>query len=185
MVLATNTMNIGAGGMDSGLRRNDAVDVETRVQIRESTAADLEWIKGKLLSSWGSTRMAIRGELVECAGLPGLIAGDGEGLLQFRTLRPGTGEIVTLEAFAQWKGVGTALVEAYMTRAKAEGLREVVVVTTNDNVDALRFYQARGFVIREVRIDAMRDARRFKPEIPMTGAYGLPIRDEIELVRAT
>jgi ribosomal protein S18 acetylase RimI-like enzyme len=155
------------------------------MQIRESTAADRDWIKSRLLGAWGSARMAIRGELVECGDLPGLIAGDGEGLLQFRTLHPGIGEIVTLEAFPQWKGIGTALVEAYLARAKAEGLREVVVVTTNDNVDALRFYQARGFVIREVRVDAMRDARKLKPEIPMTGAYGLPIRDEIELVRAT
>ena len=155
------------------------------MQVRDSTAADRDWIKSKLLSTWGSTRMAIRGELVDCADLPALIAGDGDGLLQFRTLRPGTGEIVTLEAFAQWKGIGTALVEAYMALAKAEGLREVVVVTTNDNVDALRFYQARGFVIREVRVDAMREARKLKPEIPMTGAHGLPIRDEIELVRAT
>jgi hypothetical protein len=60
----------------------------------------------------------------------------------------------------------------------------VVVVTTNDNIDALRFYQARGFVIRQVRVDAIRESRKLKPEIPMTGSYGLPIRDEIELIRA-
>jgi GNAT superfamily N-acetyltransferase len=153
------------------------------MHIRESTVADRQWIRDKLRETWGSTRMVIRGELVECADVPALIAGDGEGILQFRTLRPGTGEIVTLEAFVQWKGIGTALVEAYLARAKSEGLREVVVVTTNDNIDALRFYRARGFTIHQVRVDAIRESRKLKPEIPMTGSYGLPIRDEIELVR--
>jgi GNAT superfamily N-acetyltransferase len=174
-----------AMGMDSGLRRNDTVGVEAMVPIRESTPADREWIAGKLRETWGSTRMVIDGELIDCLEVPSLIAGDGEGILQFRTREPGTGEIVTLEAFSQWKGIGTALVEAYLQRAAREGLREVVVVTTNDNVDALRFYQARGFVIREVRVDAIRESRKLKPEIPMTADNGLPIRDEIELVRAT
>jgi GNAT superfamily N-acetyltransferase len=153
------------------------------MKITEATTADRDWIRGRLRAAWGSTRMVVRGELIECADLPSLIAGDGDGLLQFRTRRPGTGEIVTLTAFTQWQGIGTALVEAYAERASSEGLREVLVVTTNDNVDALRFYQARGFVIRDVRIDVVRESRRLKPEIPMTGAYGLPIRDEIELAR--
>jgi ribosomal protein S18 acetylase RimI-like enzyme len=103
--------------------------------------------------------------------------------LQHRVLAPGVGEIVTLEAFAQWQGIGTALVNAYLERAKSGGLREVRVITTNDNVDALRFYQSRGFVIHEVRVNAIVAARRLKPEIPPTGLYGLPIRDEIELLR--
>jgi GNAT superfamily N-acetyltransferase len=154
------------------------------MEIREATAADRDWVRDKLIESWGSTRMVIREELTDCAAADSLIAGDGEGLLQHRVLRPGTGEIVTLEAFVQWRGIGSALVEAYLGRAKAAGLKEVVVVTTNDNIDALRFYQARGFVIREVRVNAVAASRRLKPEIPPIGAYGLPIRDEIELVRA-
>ena len=116
-----------------------------------------------------------------CLTCPALIAGDGEGLLQYRVLTPGVGEIVTLEAFVQWQGIGTALVAAYLDRARSDGLGEVRVVATNDNVDALRFYQARGFVIHEVRVDAVAAARALKPEIPPTGAYGIPIRDEIEL----
>jgi hypothetical protein len=58
-------------------------------------------------------------------------------------------------------------------------------VTTNDNVDALRFYQRRGFRLRAVRPGAVDDARRtLKPEIPAVGEQGIPIRDEIELERA-
>jgi GNAT superfamily N-acetyltransferase len=153
------------------------------MQLREATAEDKTWIAEKLMELWGSTRMALRGEILDTLTCPAIIAGDGEGLLQHRVLAPGVGEIVTLEAFAQWQGIGTALVNAYLERAKSGGLREVRVITTNDNVDALRFYQSRGFVIHEVRVNAIVAARRLKPEIPPTGLYGLPIRDEIELLR--
>jgi len=58
----------------------------------------------------------------------------------------------------------------------------VWVVTTNDNVDALRFYQRRGFHISAVRPGAVDHARtHLKPTIPSTGSHGIPIRDEIEL----
>lgn len=153
------------------------------MQVRDAVEADRDWIRARLLESWGSTRMVLRGELMEVLGSPALIAGDGEGLLHHRTLSEGVGEIVTLDAFERRRGIGTALVNAYLERAGADGLREVRVITTNDNVDALRFYQSRGFVIRAVRVNAMEAARKLKPEIPPTGLYGLPIRDEIELAR--
>jgi ribosomal protein S18 acetylase RimI-like enzyme len=55
-------------------------------------------------------------------------------------------------------------------------------VTTNDNVDALRFYQRRGFRLAALRAGAVEDARaRLKPEIPWTGADGIELRDELEL----
>jgi hypothetical protein len=58
------------------------------------------------------------------------------------------------------------------------------LVTTNDNLDALRFYQRRGFRITEVRLGAVDEARRtLKPGIPAIGASGIPIRDEIVLER--
>jgi ribosomal protein S18 acetylase RimI-like enzyme len=55
------------------------------------------------------------------------------------------------------------------------------LVTTNDNLDALRFYQRRGFVLVALRPDVMKDSRRLKPEIPLIGAFGIPLRDELEL----
>jgi hypothetical protein len=56
------------------------------------------------------------------------------------------------------------------------------LVTTNDNVDALRFYQRRGFRLAELRPEAVTLSRRaLKPEIPMVGAHGIELRDELEL----
>lgn len=129
------------------------------MRVRDALAADRDWIAGKLMELWGSTRMALRGKVLDTLTCPALIAGDGEGLLQYRVLTPGVGEIVTLEAFVQWQGIGTVLVAAYLDRARSDGLGEVRVVATNDNVDALRFYQARGFVIHEVRVNAVAVAR--------------------------
>jgi hypothetical protein len=56
------------------------------------------------------------------------------------------------------------------------------VVTTNDNLDALRFYQRRGFrlaVLRPGAVDRSRES--LKPGIPETGAGGIRLRDELEL----
>jgi hypothetical protein len=58
----------------------------------------------------------------------------------------------------------------------------VIVVTTNDNLHALRFYQRRGFVLAEVRLNAVAHSRLLKPQIPLLGADDIPLRDEIELV---
>jgi ribosomal protein S18 acetylase RimI-like enzyme len=58
-----------------------------------------------------------------------------------------------------------------------------VLTTTNDNVDALRFYQRRGFRLCGLRIGQVQQSRELKPEIPLTGAYGIPLTDELELER--
>ena len=90
--------------------------------------------------------------------------------------------LLALEAFERGLGIGSTLVHAYRALAAADGLSSLVVVTTNDNTNALRFYQRLGFSLSEVRLGAATDARkRLKPEIPLHSEDGIPIRDEIEL----
>jgi ribosomal protein S18 acetylase RimI-like enzyme len=55
------------------------------------------------------------------------------------------------------------------------------LLTTNDNLHALRFYQRRGFRLAALYPGALAEARKLKPSIPETGYHGIPIRDEIEL----
>ena len=52
---------------------------------------------------------------------------------------------------------------------------------SNDNPPALRFYQKRGFALVAVHANAVERSRQIKPEIPLIGRGGIPIRDEIEL----
>jgi hypothetical protein len=46
---------------------------------------------------------------------------------------------------------------------------------------ALRFYQQRGFVLAAIHRNALEQSRKLKPEIPLVGNDGIPLRDEIEL----
>ncbi len=58
---------------------------------------------------------------------------------------------------------------------------EVWLITTDANLHALRFYQRRGLVLAALHRNAVEAARRIKPEIPLIGNDGIPIRDELEL----
>jgi ribosomal protein S18 acetylase RimI-like enzyme len=102
------------------------------------------------------------------------------GLLTY-DVRGGELEVVTVDALERGGGTGTLLVEAAVARARELGLRRVWLITTNDNLDALRFYQRRGFRLAALYPNAIEAARRIKPAIPEVGAYGIPIRDELEL----
>jgi len=91
-------------------------------------------------------------------------------------------ELLTLHAETRFSGVGTALVEAVRRRALDAGCGLLWVVTTNDNLDALRFYQRRGFRLARLRTGAVdRSRATVKPEIPAIGDHGIPLCDEIEL----
>jgi N-acetylglutamate synthase-like GNAT family acetyltransferase len=77
---------------------------------------------------------------------------------------------------------GTALVAAVERLAAQQGCRRLWLLTTNDNLDGLRFYQRRGFRLAALHTGAVDDSRaRMKPEIPPVGDYGIPLRDEVEL----
>jgi hypothetical protein len=67
--------------------------------------------------------------------------------------------------------------------ARRRQLTRLTVTTTNDNLDALRFYQRRDFRLIAVRPGAADEARRLKPQIPEVGNYDIPLHDELELAR--
>jgi len=78
-------------------------------------------------------------------------------------------------------GIGTALLEAVEAEARNAGCRKLWLITTNDNLDAFRFFQRRGFVVSAFRLGTMNEIRRLKPNIPEIGCYDIPVRDEIEM----
>ena len=149
--------------------------------LRPLDRGDADWAEHRLDRGFGGRMQARRGELVDALGGPGLVAergGDRVGLLTYR-MSHDDAEIVFFETTERHAGIGTVLLESFLPIATD---RTVWLVTTNDNLDALRFYQRRGFVISAVRLGAMDEARQsLKPQIPEVGAFGIPIRDEIEL----
>lgn len=152
--------------------------------VREAAAGDRDAL-GAFLEKNHSARVARAGEMVNPLDHPILIAEQGGELAGALTWIPGDpAEILTLHAATRYAGVGTALIDAVVERVAAAGGTRIRVTTTNDNVDALRFYQRRGFRLRELRAGAVESSRaRLKPEIPTTGEHGIYIRDEIELER--
>lgn len=90
-------------------------------------------------------------------------------------------EIITLNVLKQRAGVGRALVYAAVEEAESLRCSRVWVITTNDNIQAQKFYGALGFTIVAVHKDAVNESRKLKPEIPLVSIDGILIADEIEL----
>ncbi len=127
--------------------------------------------------------MVVRGEVLYPAEMPGFLAmSDVEicGLATY-TMRGQACEITLLDAFQPGLGIGSRLVEAVIKEARMKDCRRLHLVTTNDNINALAFYQKRGFRLAALRPNAIEASRKLKPEIPLLGENGIPIRDEIEL----
>ncbi len=151
--------------------------------IRPAAASDRAEVERLLTESWGSTTVVSRGVAHDAATLPALVAlhaGVFVGLATYR-LDSDACELVTLDATEPRLGVGSALLTNVAERAWAHGARRLWLVTSNDNLDALRFYQRRGLRIVAVHRGAVDHARRLKPSIPHHGEYGIPIHDELEL----
>ncbi|HEY1013786.1 MAG TPA: GNAT family N-acetyltransferase [Herpetosiphonaceae bacterium] len=132
---------------------------------------------------WGDEMMVVHGVIHHPSRLPGFAAladGAWRGLVSYQ-IDGGQCEIVSLDSLDEGRGIGSALLAAVAGAARAAGCRRIWLVTTNDNLNALRFYQKRGFALVAVHRDAVAAARRIKPSIPLTGEHGIPIRDELEL----
>ncbi len=168
----------------------------TAFTIRPLERADREWVAHFLDERWGTTQIVSRGKAVYGHLLPGFMAErsasaaddapaeavpvDKIGLI---TVHIGEKEceITTLDSLDESVGVGSALVEAVEEWAREAGLKRLWLITTNDNLDALKFWQKRGYELVSVHRNAIAVARRIKPQIPITGLHGITIRDEIEL----
>ena len=149
------------------------------VTVRPASPADREAIAALLTESWGAPVAVAHGVRYDTADLPALIAErDGRiaGLLTY-TIGPDGLEVVTLDAVVRRAGVGGALLAAAAELAPGR----LWLVTTNDNLDALRFYQRRGMRIVGVGVGAVDASRAVKPSIPLVGAYGIELHDELIL----
>ncbi|MBN2228557.1 MAG: GNAT family N-acetyltransferase [Candidatus Thorarchaeota archaeon] len=155
------------------------------ITIRPTQEEDCDWVTGILIDNWASNIVVTRGISYEADRLPGLIAeigGKPVGLLTY-SIKKSELEIITMNALEKGKGVGTALIDEVEKIAKRNECHRIWLITTNDNIDAIRFYQRRGFEIAKVHRYAIEESRKLKPQLPSVGKYGIPIRDEIEMER--
>ena len=90
-------------------------------------------------------------------------------------------EIVTLDAMVSGRGYGSLLLRGAEDRIRGAGLCRVSLVTTNDNLRALRFYLHRGYRLIHVHLGGMDRIRAKKPSVPEVGADGIALLDLWEL----
>ncbi len=152
------------------------------VIVRGRTSDDEAWVESSLRQTWGSPLVARLGELIDASALPGVVAEvDGERVgLATVAFRGKECELVSLSTTVEGRGVGRALVQRCATDARAAGCRRLWLVTTNDNLRAYGFYQRLGMDLRGLHRDAVTADRRLKPQIPLHGAFGIPIRHLLE-----
>lgn len=150
--------------------------------IRPINSTDREWLL-EIVRGWGADFIVTRGRKVYAAELPGLVAvetsGKRVGVATYEIIDDQC-EMVTLDAFEKFSGIGTALCDHVKQAALAAGCKRLWLITTNDNLDAIRFYQRRGFTIAAIHKNALEHSRQLKPSIPKIGAYNIALRDEIE-----
>ncbi len=157
--------------------------MRTVLVVRPIEEGDREWLRARVLRTWRSDRMWVSGRMIEnVPGLPGLLAERGEERLGYVLLavEDAVAQVIALESVRKREGVASALLAALADEARRNGWSRLWLTTTNDNLDAMRLYQRRGWELVGFHRDSIAPGRALKPELPETGAYGIPIRHELE-----
>src|SRR2546421_9273940 len=153
------------------------------LQVRPLTPEDREWVRQFIIEHWGDTIVVAHGKVYYPHTLPGFVAmlkRNRVGLLTY-SLEDENCEIVTIDSIKPGIGIGTLLIKAVTRVARAAGCKRLWLITTNDNLHALRFYQKRGFTLVTVHRNAIDASRQLKPSISLIGNDQIPLHDEIEL----
>lgn len=151
--------------------------------LRRLTHDDLARLRQFWIEHWGGEEMISRGNIYRPEQLDGFVVEEGEewiGLLTF-FIKGGECEVTSLDSLREGQGIGSLLIEKAIEEARSQDCKRLFLITTNDNLRALGFYQKRGFELVAVYRGAVNESRKRKPGIPLIGNDGIPLRDEIEL----
>ncbi|HEX8804989.1 MAG TPA: GNAT family N-acetyltransferase [Acidimicrobiales bacterium] len=157
------------------------------IAIRPLADDDTAAAEALLEAEMAGRRQARLGEVVDVLALPGFAAWLDDavvGLATWTRERPRAElALVAVAARHRGAGIGGALLEWVAAAARKHGTHTLWLVTTNDNLDALRLYQRHAFRLAALHAGAVDAARQVKPEIPRVGRYGIPVHDEVVLER--
>ena len=153
------------------------------MNLRRLTPTDLPRLRQFWIEHWGSEEMVSRGRIYRPEQLQGFVAEDGDewiGLLTF-FIEAEECEVTSIDSLRERQGIGSALIDEAIAEARLRKCKRLFLITTNDNLNALGFYQKRGFEIVTIYRGAVNESRKIKPSIPLIGYNNIPLRDEIEL----
>jgi DNA-3-methyladenine glycosylase I len=163
-------------------------DTEPLFTIRPLEPSDRNWVAHFLDEHWRSTKIVSRGVAYYAHLLPGFVAelthapddAPPAGLITYH-IEGRSCQIITLDSLQKGMGIGSRLLDTVKQTAIEHGCKRLWLVTTNDNLEALRFYQKWGMHLVAVYPNALVESRKLKPQIPIIGKDDIPLRDEIEL----
>jgi GNAT superfamily N-acetyltransferase len=148
--------------------------------IHRLTKKDMPRLRDFWTQQWGSDFMVVHNEIIRYDEVGGFIYDDWAGVITLM-IRGEECEVTSLDSLKDGKGIGTALINEVLQEAKEMNCRRIFLITTNDNLHALGFYQCRGFELVTIHRGAVNESRKIKPSIPLIGMNNIPLRDEIEL----
>ncbi|MGZ9226634.1 MAG: GNAT family N-acetyltransferase, partial [Anaerolineales bacterium] len=120
--------------------------------LRRLARNDLPGLRQFWIEHWGGEEMITRGNIYRPEQLEGFVIEDGDewiGLLTF-LIKYDECEITSLDSMREGKGVGSKLIDEAVDESRSRGCKRLFLITTNDNLNALGFYQKRGFEIAAV-----------------------------------
>ena len=151
--------------------------------IRRLTADDVPALRQFWAEQWSGEFIVTHDVIHQPEDVEGFaVEEDGSwlGLITFKVTNNEC-EVVSLDGLRQGEGIGTMLLRRVVEEAKNRDCRRVFLITTNDNLYALGFYQRRDFELVAVHRGAVNETRKLKSAIPVIGQNHIPLRDEIEL----
>lgn len=153
------------------------------ITLHRLTQADLPRLRQFWKDNWGSEFVVAHGVVYYPDTLDGFVAVDHDewvGEITY-SVSDSECEIVSLDSVRERQGLGTKLINAVVEQARKQKCKRVFLITTNDNLNALGFYQKRNFQFVKINRGAVNESRKLKPSIPLLGMNNIPLRDEIEL----
>jgi GNAT superfamily N-acetyltransferase len=153
------------------------------MSLRQLTIDDLPRLRQFWIEHWGSEEMVSRGKVYRPQQLEGIVLDEDDewlGLLTF-FINDDECEVTSIDSLREGQGIGTMLLNRAVEVARARDCKRIFLITTNDNLNALGFYQKRGFELVRIYRGALNESRKIKPSIPQIGMNNIPLRDEIEV----
>jgi len=150
--------------------------------IKEITSEYRAEVDTILQHEWSAPPIVSRGKTIDTRTTPGFVALVGDkvcGVVTYQIV-DNECEIASLNSLIENIGIGTALINAVRAVAEERGCTRVWLITSNDDIEAIRFYQKKGMELAAVYLDAMDLSRQIKPAIPLIGMHGIPIKHEFE-----
>lgn len=156
--------------------------VDFQFRVEEISEREKLEVSQFFKNAWGSNEVVSRGKLHSYKNLEGFFVKENEKLIGIANYRIENEELelVSLYCLIRKRGIGTALVKNVIQKAKENNCSRLWLVVTNDNLNAFRFYQRLGFEMCAFYENALKESRKLKSQIPLTGIDKIPIKHEIE-----